>query len=105
MTWVMSEADLQDSVIELAQTLHWRVTHFRPAKTKKGWRTAIQGDPGFVDLVLAKGGRVLHIELKSAIGTLSAEQKSWRDALGETWRLWRPEQWFDHTIDRELGLR
>ena len=104
MTLPLSEADLQRCVIDLAQSLGWRVVHFRPAETKKGWRTAIQGDAGFVDLVLAKDGQVLLVELKSATGTLDDEQKAWGRAIGATWHLWRPMDWYDGTIDRALGL-
>ena len=29
----------------------WRWVHSRPAITAKGWRTALEGSPGFVDIL------------------------------------------------------
>jgi len=75
------EKDFTDNVVQLAKTLGWRVAHFRPAQTKQGWRTAMQGDKGFPDLVLAKAGRVIFAELKSATGKVSKEQQEWLDEL------------------------
>jgi hypothetical protein len=77
----ISERAFQDNVIALAKLFGWRVAHFRPAQTKHGWRTPMQGDKGFPDLVLAKGGRVVFAELKSDKGKLSADQKDWIAAL------------------------
>lgn len=107
-----SETDFQTWVINTARGFGWRVTHFRPAKTgrqrrnKRGqlvdvWVTALQGDKGFPDLVLARDGVSLHPELKSQDGNLDDDQKAWRDALGESWRLWRPAD--RDEIERELG--
>lgn len=73
----ISETDFQNNVIALARMFGWRVAHFRPAKTSKGWRTPMQGDKGFPDLVLAKAGRVIFAELKSARGSVSKEQLAW----------------------------
>ncbi|MCI0542945.1 MAG: hypothetical protein L0Z49_00695 [Actinobacteria bacterium] len=72
----ISEADLTWSS-GYAMVRGWRVCHFRPATTRDGWRTAVQGHPGFPDLVLARRGRVVFAELKAA---LSAEQLEWLDA-------------------------
>lgn len=101
----MSEAELQgEHVMPLAKANGWRIMHARKVQAADGrWYTAIAGDTGYVDLTLARGGRVLHIELKTETGTLDAEQRKWRDAIGPTtWRLWRPRHWFDGTIEREL---
>lgn len=77
------EAILQDKVIQLAKMNGFRVQHSRPVQQKDGrWLTAIQGDPGFVDLVLAHKERgVLFIELKSDTGKLSPGQLMWQQAL------------------------
>ena len=90
-----TEAAFQDAVIELARLHGWKVSHARPAWTAKGYRTAIQGDKGAPDLLLARRGFVLHVELKSdrKDSKLTAEQAEWRDALGDSWRLWRPADW------------
>lgn len=79
----MTESEFQANVIDLAHMLGWRVTHFRPAKTKHGWRTPLAGDPGFPDLVLARGGRVIFAELKSERGRLTADQEAWLDQLAQ----------------------
>jgi len=79
-----------DAVIELAMIQGWRVAHFRPAKTAKGYRTPMQGHVGWPDLALAKGGRFIAAELKSARGKPSNEQLDWLAALGDHGRLWRP---------------
>lgn len=77
----ISEADLQRSIIELVHASGWLVHHTRPARTRKGWRTPIQGDAGFCDLVLAKNGCIVFAELKSTRGRTSPEQQSWIRAL------------------------
>ena len=60
----MTEADLQQAVIECARTLGWMVAHFRPALRQSGrWSTPVQADgKGFPDLVLARAGRVIFAE-------------------------------------------
>lgn len=89
----MTETDFLQRVIDTARLYGWLVTHFRPAKTARGWRTALQGDSGFVDLVLARGGHVLHVELKVGRGRPRPDQISWGHALGDTYRLWYPDDW------------
>jgi hypothetical protein len=101
----VSEAQLQKAVIELAQLLGWRVAHFRPAMTQSGrWVTAVQGDgKGFPDLVLARAGVVLFVELKSAKGRLSPEQQEWLDVLpsADTF-VWQPAHWESGAIEEVL---
>ena len=70
----------------------------RAAWTEKGYRTPIQGNPGWPDLVLAHPvkGKFLVLELKSATGKTSPEQKAWLAALrncGIEARLFWPEHW------------
>ena len=85
----MSEAELQTTVIKLAQRLGWIVAHFRPCRTETGWRTPVEADgKGFPDLVLVRpaspmgrAGRVIYVELKSESGKLTVDQKRWREAL------------------------
>jgi len=93
----MTEAELQQNIIELANLLGWRAAHFRPALCKVGgrmvYRTAVSGQgKGFPDLVLARSGRVLFIEVKSSKGRLSPEQQEWLDVLPNSY-CWRPEDW------------
>ena len=102
----MTEAQLQDVAIELARVLGWRVAHFRPARTEKGYRTPVSADgAGFVDLVLVGRGRVLFRELKSSIGRLSHAQRLWGVALrgaGADYDIWTPEDWISGRIEKAL---
>jgi hypothetical protein len=90
----MKEADLLGAVMEMAALHGLRVHHCRPALTRSGqWRTPIQGDAGFVDLVLVGDGGVLFRELKSTQGVLSDEQRVWLNTLaqaGQNAGVWRP---------------
>jgi len=86
----MTEEQFCDTILQLAKLRGWMVVHHRPAKTERGWRTLIQGDPGLPDLILARNGTIWFVELKSARGQLSEGQKKWRDNLGEQFLLWRP---------------
>ncbi len=99
----MNENDLQNAVIDLATVLGWHVHHDRPAQYQSGrWATHIMGDKGFPDLVLAKAGTVLFVELKSDKGKLSREQRDWGQQIGDAWSVWRPQDWRDGTIERTL---
>lgn len=102
----MNEAQLQQAVIELARLLGWRVAHFRPAMTAKGWRTPVEGDgKGFPDLVLVRGTRLIFAELKSDHGRLSIEQQEWNHwlilATPEVY-VWTPEKWSDGRVEAML---
>jgi len=54
------------------------------------WRTAVQGDVGFPDLVLVRaprgevGARLIFAELKAEKGKESPEQTDWLDELFDT---------------------
>lgn len=99
----LSEKDLQQRIIQAAGLYGWRVAHFRPARTAQGWRTPMQGDVGVPDLILARDGRVVLAELKSAHGRTTPDQDLWLEALGDHGRLWRPADWI--TIHSELLRR
>lgn len=102
----MSEADLLANVLDRARWLGVAAAHFRPARTKAGWRTAVAGDgKGFPDLVLVGPGGVLYRELKAEAGRLEPAQKRWRDALqaaGADWAVWRPSDLLAGRVDAEL---
>ena len=70
----ISEADFTRQLIDLAHLTGWRVAHFRPAQTARGWRTPMSGDIGYPDLTLAKGGRLIVAELKAEGGSATPEQ-------------------------------
>jgi len=86
----MTEAEWTTWVIQAAQLHGWMAHHARPARTAQGWRTAVQGDVGAPDLLLARDGAVLAAELKTDKGRVRPEQKVWLAALGDHGRLWRP---------------
>ena len=105
-----TEQELLDATIDLAMLNRWAVCHFRPARTRTGWRTAVQGHIGFPDLVLSRSGVVLFRELKGPKGALSPEQRDWARQLDPAWRgeagervrgpagvpafdVWRPDDW------------
>lgn len=98
VTIPLSERDFQRQIIEYAQLKGWRVAHFRPALTEKGWRTAVSADgAGFPDLVLVRD-RVIFAEVKAKSGKATVEQTVWGEALlvaGSEYYLWRPSQWPD----------
>jgi hypothetical protein len=89
----LSESAYQRRIIDAAAALSWRVAHFRPARTAHGWRTPLEGHAGLPDLVLAKGGSVILVEVKSERGTLTTGQVAWLDQLGDHGRLWKPQSW------------
>lgn len=104
-----SETEFLNLVVEYATIRGWLVHHDRPAMNRAGdYRTAMQGDAGFPDLVLARYGRVVFAELKSKTGKPTPAQSRWADHLNyplgfETafdYYLWRPEAW--PTIERLL---
>jgi hypothetical protein len=89
----MAEADLLDAVVELARLFHWQLHHCRPARTDKGWRTAITGDSGFPDIVAVRGRRMVVAELKSQRGKVTEQQQKWLDrfaAAGCEVYCWKP---------------
>lgn len=88
-----TEQELLDQTVELARICRWAVTHARPARTSKGFRTAIQGHPGAPDLLLARNGVVWLWELKGPTGRLTSEQRDWARQLGQFYRLLRPADW------------
>jgi hypothetical protein len=109
---MMSEDDLLKCVIDMAHTFGWLVAHFRPAKTEKGWRTAVQGDVGFYDLVIARKGDVAFIELKSEKGKLTEGQKEWIEGMRPCGAprhcdylvfVFRPSDWLSGKIEQVLG--
>lgn len=87
---ILSEAAFTGRVIGIAKTYGWRVAHFRPARTQKGWRTPMEGDIGVPDLILARDGDVLLAELKTNSGVLLPDQQAWLDHLGPHGCVWRP---------------
>lgn len=93
-----TEAGFLRAVIRLARLHGWRCYHQRPAWTRKGARTALQGDKGFPDLVLVhrKAGRLIVAELKVGRNDPTPEQEDWLTdlkAAGVAVRVWWPSEW------------
>jgi len=78
----MSEADFRRTVCDTLRLFGWRYCHQRPARTSRGWRTAISGDAGYPDPTCVCGDRILWLELKAEAGRLSQAQANWLAALG-----------------------
>ena len=72
----MTEDELLSVIIQAAHARGWLAYHIRDSK-----RGVTQGDPGFVDLVLAREGHVLFLELKGEVGRVSDAQADWLGAL------------------------
>lgn len=91
----ITEEQFQRRVVDTAHLYGWRVVHYRAALSRSGrYRTPLQGDQGAPDLLLAKQGRVLLVELKSDTGRLGPGQAEWATAIGpDLYRLWRPRDW------------
>lgn len=81
----MSERDLQRGVIDMAHLFGWKVAHFRPAKTSKGWRTPVEADgAGWPDLILTRGERIIAAELKAGRNKTTQQQDDWLSHLAAT---------------------
>lgn len=102
---VVTETTLLNTVVDMCQVFGLLVHHCRPARTAQGWRTPIQGDAGFPDLIIAGPGGTLYRELKDARGRLSPDQRLWLDRLqqaGANADLWRPSDLASGRIETEL---
>lgn len=85
---LQDEASFQRQVIALAELNRWLCWHAYDAK---------RSTPGFPDLVLTRGGRLIFAELKTVKGRVSTEQARWLGFLGAVpgvlVRVWRPTDW------------
>jgi len=95
-----SEAEFQQAVTALANLKGWRWLHIQPGLTERGrYRTPVSGSlgPGWPDLVLVRGERLLFAELKAQRGKVTGLQE---EVLGiltgcrfvEVY-VWRPSDW------------
>lgn len=104
----MTEAQLQDRIVDLARTLGWRAAHFRPAQTKHGWRTACQYDAeGWPDLFLVHplSGDKVAAEVKTWArrNSMSEAQANWLCDLrriGMDTYVWTERDWDDVIVPR-----
>jgi hypothetical protein len=90
----VTEAQFLEQVIDLAHVFGYRVAHFRPAWSGRGYRTPVQGDgAGFPDLILVGRGRVIAAELKRETTQATPDQLAWLTAFTEAGiatYVWRP---------------
>ena len=92
----ISEKRLQEGILQAARLLGWMAYHTHDSR-----RSA----PGYPDLTLVRGSRLIFAELKSAKGRLTGPQRAWTEALKATGAevyVWRPADWFDGTVDQVL---
>lgn len=80
------EQRFQARVVSLARELGWSIVRI----PNRGQATAVFDNKGFPDLMLARPGRVLFIELKAQDGTLSDDQLLWANILKPNWFCFRP---------------
>ena len=111
---LMSEAELQAAVVELAQRAgwtvdfvpdwFWRLAFASMRRQRRGNRQ--WSPPGKPDLTLVRPGKLVFLELKSETGRVRPPQRAWLDVLqtvpGVETHVIRPRHWFDGTIDRIL---
>lgn len=105
----LREAAFMRMVTQLAEACGWQWSHFRPARTQRGWRTPVSGPlgAGWPDLVLARprDRRLIFAELKADRGRVSPEQDAVLTVLGMLGPgveacVWRPRDW--DTIEAAL---
>lgn len=102
----MTEAQLTEVIVQAATLYGYRVSHFRPAWSERGWRTPIQGHKGFPDLTIAGHGLLLLAELKVGQGKLRPEQEEWRAVIpAENYRLWSDQNLHEALIELRDGAR
>jgi hypothetical protein len=92
------ERDFARWLNDAAKMFGWRFAHFRPARTKYGWVTPMEGDDGWPDYVLVRPPRLIIAELKRLRrpSEVNLGQKVWLDQLdavpGVEVYLWTPDQ-------------
>lgn len=88
----MSEAEWQVIVMNLLRHCGWRRVHIGNvnAGQRRGWTVPYVGDGGLPDIIAARDGRVLLVELKRVGGKPTLDQKAWLTAAGIDGHCWTP---------------
>lgn len=117
---VVKEAELQKLVLRQARIDGWSAAHFGSSVKwiRRGDAYKVIPDKdavGFPDLVLVRYGQLIFAELKSERGRIRDEQALWLADLREVEKktagrwccvqvfVWRPEDWFDGSIQEVLA--
>lgn len=88
-----TEDQFVSRIIDYARWRGCVAYHQRPARMVDGrWRTALVGDKGFPDVVVARGGKCLFFEAKVDRNRASPEQQRWLEALPNAY-LVTPRDW------------
>lgn len=99
-----SEAAFQQSVMDLARRLQWRVAHFHDSRRAlhNGRLVGDADAAGWPDLVLVRDGWMIVAELKRDGGRCTPQQEAWLLALVDVEEatdgrvhvtVWRPDDW------------
>jgi hypothetical protein len=94
-----TEALFMAQVTDYAQLRGWEYMHILPGLNERGrYRTPVSGSlgPGWPDLILVRGTRILAVELKSEKGRLTSFQADVLETLSLTGipcHVWKPSDW------------
>jgi hypothetical protein len=96
----MTEKQFQQTVVDMARALGWRVYHTYDSR---------RSERGFPDLVLVRD-RIVYLELKTATGKVSLDQQQWIAALtaaGATALVVRPSDLdaIEHALRRRVDRK
>ncbi len=92
----MTENELKHAVLRIARLNGW-MQYNQP---QRAMRSA--GDHGFPDLVLARGGRAVFMELKTEVGLQTALQHAWSQEL-PNYHLIRPRDLASGLVNEVLA--
>lgn len=97
----MSENELEGYLLSTAKMTGWLAHHIRKS------RGVLMGDTGYPDWTLARGGRIVYVELKRETEQPYHAQERWLIELAKNPAVevyvWRPSDWLNGTITRILG--
>ena len=87
--WRMTEKDLLRSVRDMARLLGWQTYHTHTSRFS---------EPGFPDLVLLRGSRLIFAELKVGKGKLR------QGAVNRHGRVWPGQAWWLENLAQAAGV-